>query len=165
MSNSRIITLGFLMVTAAAIVAAVLAVRGQGSTEVSTGTDVLASHELARVSSSADTQDPGQTNLSESISRDDGGSTPDTDRKSPPLQNSKVVTVDSRLFNQLLPKDAIAPIYQPQFSSAQDASLRPGELVIGVDINGDSRAYPIGPLNRREMVNDIVGGVPILVTW
>jgi hypothetical protein len=39
------------------------------------------------------------------------------------------------------------------------------ELVIGVEINCESRAYPVGPLNRREMVNDVVGGVPILVTW
>ena len=39
------------------------------------------------------------------------------------------------------------------------------DLVIGVSIAGDSRAYPIRVLRFREMVNDELGGVPILVTW
>ncbi len=43
--------------------------------------------------------------------------------------------------------------------------LKHQDLVIGVAINGESKAYPVGTLNFREMVNDVVGGVPILVTW
>ena len=82
-----------------------------------------------------------------------------------PLQSSKAVKVDSRQYRQLLPRDAIAPIYTPQFLPASQASLDPGELVIGVEIGGESKAYPIGPLIRREMVNDVIAGVPILVTW
>ena len=82
-----------------------------------------------------------------------------------PLQSTKAVEVNVRQFRQLLPKDAIAPIYTPQFSPADQASLEPGELVIGVEIDGESKAYPIGPLVRREMVNDMIAGVPILVTW
>ena len=38
-------------------------------------------------------------------------------------------------------------------------------MVLGVSLNGDARAYPIGVLTYQEMVSDIVGGVPILVTW
>ncbi len=75
------------------------------------------------------------------------------------------MVVDPRQFRQLLPKDAIAPIYQPKFVSAELSGLELGELVIGVSLNGENKAYPIGPLGRREMVNDEVGGVPILVTW
>lgn len=75
------------------------------------------------------------------------------------------VDVDFSEFRQLLPKDAILPIYDPQFVPGDLTSLDPGELVMGVDINGESKAYPVGPLNYREMVNDVVGGVPILVTW
>ena len=63
------------------------------------------------------------------------------------------------------PRDAIMPIYDPQFTPGKLASLEPGELVIGVEINGESKAYPVGPLVFREMVNDVVGGVPLLVTW
>jgi hypothetical protein len=43
--------------------------------------------------------------------------------------------------------------------------MEPNDLVMGVSINGDSRAYPVRYLRWREMVNDEVGGIPILVTW
>ena len=81
------------------------------------------------------------------------------------LSDRKEARVDLGQYRQLLPKDAIAPIYEPRFLTAEKAGLDPGELVIGVELNGESKAYPIGPLVRREMVNDTVGGVPILVTW
>lgn len=68
-------------------------------------------------------------------------------------------------FHQLLLPDDIPPIYDPQFVSAADADLPDDELVIGSSINGDARAYPAGILYTREMVNDVVGGVPVLVTW
>ncbi len=81
------------------------------------------------------------------------------------LDSTRKVEVDFRRFRQLIPRDAINPIYRPRFIPAESAALNPAELVIGVAINGESKAYPVGPLNRREMVNDVVGGVPILVTW
>lgn len=81
------------------------------------------------------------------------------------LSDRKEVRVDRGQIRQLLPRDAIFPIYEPRFVTAEKAGLDPGELVIGVELNGESKAYPIGPLVRREMVNDAVGGVPILVTW
>ncbi len=82
-----------------------------------------------------------------------------------PLQSSKAVEVDVNQFRQLLPKDAIAPIYTPLFLPAKEAALEPAEMVIGVELDGQSNTYPIGPLARREMVNDVIAGVPILVTW
>jgi hypothetical protein len=68
-------------------------------------------------------------------------------------------------FRQLLRRDLIEPIYDPRFVASDQADLEPDELVMGVSINGDSRAYPIRYLRWREMVNDEVGGIPILVTW
>jgi hypothetical protein len=73
--------------------------------------------------------------------------------------------IDFGKFRQLLPKDAIRPIYEPRFAPGKLTSLDREELVIGVEINEESKAYPIGPLRAREMVNDVVGGVPVLVTW
>ncbi len=64
-----------------------------------------------------------------------------------------------------LPRDAIRPLYQPRFIPGKPASLDPEELVMGVEINGESKAYPVGPLSWKELVNDEVGGVPVLVTW
>ncbi len=66
---------------------------------------------------------------------------------------------------RVLGKDDIPPIYHPSFVSATAAQLQPDELVLGVAINGETRAYPITILKGREMVNDTLRGVPILVTW
>lgn len=81
------------------------------------------------------------------------------------LKSSKEVTIDFSQFRQMIPRDAIAPIYEPKFVAADKSPLPGSELVIGVELNGESRAYPVGPLNDREMVNDVVGGIPILVSW
>ena len=81
----------------------------------------------------------------------------------PKPQNT--LSEDKYEWRQLLTRDGIAPIYDPRFLTAEEAYLDDKELVIGVEINGEAKAYPIGPLNGREMVNDVVGGIPILVTW
>lgn len=67
----------------------------------------------------------------------------------------------------LLPKDAIRSIDSPRFFSAQeaDAEYEPDEVVIGLEIDGDARAYSVSLLSSHEIVNDIVGGRPIAVTW
>lgn len=93
------------------------------------------------------------------------GSSPIVSSDETPYQSSRAVEVNIRELRQLLPRDAIAPIYAPKFLSAEDAGLAPDELVIGVEIDGESKAYPIGPLAYREMVNDVIAGVPILVSW
>ncbi len=77
-----------------------------------------------------------------------------------PLANTWVPGFDSRL-----PRDGIPPIYKPEFIPPHAANLDPNELVMAVVIEGDARAYPVATLTRREMVNDTVGGTPILVTW
>lgn len=39
-------------------------------------------------------------------------------------------------------------------------------LVIGVDIDpADPRAYPLEILNHHEIVNDVIGGKHVAVTW
>lgn len=67
----------------------------------------------------------------------------------------------------LLPKDAIPSIDNPKFvTGAQaDEQYSADELVLGVEINGDARAYSVPFLSGHEIVNDVVGGEPIAVTW
>ncbi len=43
--------------------------------------------------------------------------------------------------------------------------LVPSDPVIGVEIAGVARCYPIRVLNRHELVNDTLGGTPIAITW
>ncbi len=65
----------------------------------------------------------------------------------------------------MLGLDDIAPIYEPEFVPADQSGYSDSELVMGVEIGDEAKAYPIGLLNRREMVNDEMGGIPYLVTW
>ncbi len=63
-------------------------------------------------------------------------------------------------------RDGIPPIDNPQFIAvADDNDLADTEPVIGVEINGDARAYPFRILIWHEIANDVVGGVPITVTY
>ena len=67
----------------------------------------------------------------------------------------------------LLGFDAIPAILNPDFVTADEAErwMEPDEQVMGLSINGDNRAYSIPMLSRHEIVNDVVGGVPVAVTW
>jgi len=67
----------------------------------------------------------------------------------------------------VLPRDAIAAIDNPRFISAEEAdeSYDDNELILGVEFNGEARAYSVPLLSSHEIVNDTVGGVKIAVTW
>ncbi len=43
--------------------------------------------------------------------------------------------------------------------------LSPGQRVIGVTVNGESRAYGINLLTWHEIVNDVIGGVPLAIVY
>lgn len=73
--------------------------------------------------------------------------------------------VDPNRFRQLLGRDHIVPIYDPLVVSHEEAGLFSDELVMGVALNGEARAYPVGMMRSREIANDELGGVPLLVTW
>ena len=63
-----------------------------------------------------------------------------------------------------LPAIVDAPI---KTREEMDAKINNEELVLGVSINGSSRAYPINMLNgpRREIINDTLGEKDIAATW
>ena len=67
----------------------------------------------------------------------------------------------------LLGFDAIPAILDPELVTASEAEadMDPDEQVLGLSINGEHRAYSIRMLSRHEIVNDVVGGVPVAVTW
>ena len=63
-------------------------------------------------------------------------------------------------------RDSIPPIDKPKFMSVADAGhIGAFEPVVSVTIDGDARAYPLRILLWHEIVNDVVGGVPILVSY
>ncbi len=79
--------------------------------------------------------------------------------------NRRVEVEDGIQFPQLLPLDGIRPVYAPEFETAENVSLQENELIIGISLGGESKAYPITVLRFREMVDDQLAGIPILVTW
>ena len=64
-------------------------------------------------------------------------------------------------------KDGIPALDEPKFDSIADGEefLVDREPVIALELNGDARAYPLGILTRHEIANDVVGGVPVAVTF
>jgi hypothetical protein len=69
-------------------------------------------------------------------------------------------------------RDGIPAIDTPRFERLADgkatgwsAALGDNEPVIGLSIADDARAYPLCVLIWHEIVNDIVGGTPVIVTY
>ncbi len=63
-------------------------------------------------------------------------------------------------------KDGIPALTNPKHVAPEKATyLTPGELVFGVSINGDHRAYPHRIMDWHEMFNDVVGGKPVTLSY
>jgi len=64
------------------------------------------------------------------------------------------------------PKDGIPSIDDPKFAKVSESQfVSDSDVVIGLEINGEARAYPLFILVWHEIVNDRVGDVPIAVTY
>jgi hypothetical protein len=96
-----------------------------------------------------------------------------TDTPSPTSTATDALPTEEAASNEeykivtLLPKDAIPAIDEPEFYGILDAEreYHPQELVMGVEVDGEARAYSVALLSRHEIVNDTVGGHPISITW
>lgn len=64
------------------------------------------------------------------------------------------------------PKDGIPSIDNPIFTNVQNSHfMSNSDTVIGLKINGETKAYPLFILVWHEIVNDRVGDVPVSVTY
>ena len=65
------------------------------------------------------------------------------------------------------PKDGIPALFDPEYITVKEADklLKPEERVLGLILNGVSRAYPIRIMSWHELVNDEIAGIPYLVSW
>lgn len=59
------------------------------------------------------------------------------------------------------------PLKNPAYASAHEAAafLDPADMVIAVALRGDAVAYPVRQMAYHHLVNDQVGGVPIVSTY
>ena len=68
-------------------------------------------------------------------------------------------------FRQILPRGAIRAIVRPKFVPANQAHIAANAWVIGVELNGQAKAYSINMLNRHEVVNDRSGKTAFATVW
>ena len=80
-------------------------------------------------------------------------------------------SIHSVPYNEIGPggpgRDGIPPLDNPNFETTTeaDAWLQEPEPVLILELNGDVRAYPLKLLIWHEIVNDVVDGVPVAVTY
>jgi hypothetical protein len=64
------------------------------------------------------------------------------------------------------PKDGIPAIFEPKFLPQEQVNdIKLGEPTISLTLGGEAHAYPIRILIWHQVVNDVVGGVPVVVTY
>ncbi|MEE9274136.1 MAG: DUF3179 domain-containing (seleno)protein, partial [bacterium] len=119
---------------------------------------------------------PGAAAPSSSPSRVDLDAVPELDKskRSVALEdvvfdtfNGKFVRLSraSRRVIRLL-RDAIKPIYRPRYGGPDALPwLRDSDMVIGYAAGGKAYAYPLKVLNSREIVNDVIAGAPVLISY
>jgi hypothetical protein len=58
------------------------------------------------------------------------------------------------------------PLPQPRFvEAAQATHLEAADLVLGVAAGGQAKAYPVRMMAYHHVLNDLVGGEPVVVTY
>ena len=65
-----------------------------------------------------------------------------------------------------VPRDSFEVLDNPSLVRGVDAAtLTEDEFVLGVFLDGEARAYPIGALGSSELLNDVCGETPIAASW
>jgi hypothetical protein len=88
-----------------------------------------------------------------------------TEHRWPFTEPTPVVEFQPERF--ILPQEPFTEFPVVSVAKANEA-LKPEELILGVTIGDESRAYPINVLNeepRHKVVNDTLGGQAIVATW
>ena len=64
-------------------------------------------------------------------------------------------------------RDCIPSIEDPRFETIEEAAATSTDAIpiVHVELNGDARGYPLDVLTRHEIVNDVIGGEPVAVTF
>jgi len=57
------------------------------------------------------------------------------------------------------------PVDSAQFDSEAASKLDKEEMILAIRFGGDARAYPISEMAYHHILNDVVDGVPVVVTY
>ncbi|MBI4566405.1 MAG: DUF3179 domain-containing protein [Planctomycetes bacterium] len=68
--------------------------------------------------------------------------------------------------HRAVPRDAFPVLHDPKLVPAAEASdVRDSDVVIGVMVGTEAKAYPIAVMGSHELANDNCGREPIAVSW
>jgi hypothetical protein len=76
-----------------------------------------------------------------------------------------VVTFSAVMARQNYFEWMFHPIAGAQFVAQSESKLDPKEMIMAVRFASDARAYPISQMAYHHVLNDVVGGLPIAVTY
>jgi hypothetical protein len=57
------------------------------------------------------------------------------------------------------------PVANPQFLTQSESKLDSKEMIMAVRFGDDARAYPVSQMAYHHVLNDVVNGVPVAVTY
>lgn len=87
-------------------------------------------------------------------------------RRALPILPLALVTASAWFARQNHFEWMFAPLPEAGYVRAADADfVRPEDLVLGAVVNGEAVAYPVNQLAYHHLINDEVGGVPIVATY
>jgi Kef-type K+ transport system membrane component KefB len=86
-------------------------------------------------------------------------------RKSLLVLTLLVVTFSAVMARQNYFEWMFHPIDGPRFVAQGGSKLDPKEMILAVSFDADARAYPISQMAYHHVLNDVVGGVPIVATY
>jgi hypothetical protein len=84
-----------------------------------------------------------------------------------PAENEPADLIPDSALKNVLSPDSIPSIDEPKFVSTEKAArwLADREPVVSLELGGETRAYPAQILTWHEIVNDVVGGNPVAITY
>lgn len=118
-----------------------------------------------RGSTTNDGSGDGADSPTDGGSNDSPAGLPTVDRSLP--ENYRNAELKDAMVSGGPGKDGIPAIDDPEFTATDDppSNLGAGDPVFGVAMNGEAKAYPQYVLVWHEIVNDVVGGESIAVTY
>jgi len=57
------------------------------------------------------------------------------------------------------------PYLSPAFAAADSVTLDKDDMVMSITLGGETHAYPIRAIGYHHIVNDVVGGIPVVATY
>ena len=96
----------------------------------------------------------------------DDGPAPSPTTSLDPRSGPPTADPDDAVDDSYRRRSQFVPLDNPQFIAPGEATfLTPDDRVLGLTINGESRAYPIRMMTYHHIANDTIAGSPVLITF